>query len=74
MPSACRSSISDEAEATSRGSALIALEQLRAIPGWDALPVSTAHTVEPDMAAHAVYQRAIARQEELYDLLLRKQT
>lgn len=63
--------VSDEAEATSRGSALIALEQLHAIPGWDALPVSTARTVEPDMAAHAIYQRAIDRQEALYDVLLR---
>lgn len=66
--------VSDEAEATSRGNALIALEQLRAIPGWDALPVTTARTVAPDMAAHVIYQRAIARQEELYDLLLRKRT
>ena len=63
--------VSDEAEATSRGAALIALAQLGAIPSWDALPVSTAHTVQPDMTAHAAYGRAITRQEELYDLLLR---
>ncbi len=66
--------VSDEDEATSRGSALIALEQLGAIPSWDALPVSVRDTVHPDMAAHAVYARGIARQEQYYTLLVPPRT
>lgn len=62
--------VSAEAEATSRGAALIALAQLGVIAAWDVLPVDTGRTVQPDMAAHAVYARAIARQEMLYCLLV----
>jgi gluconokinase len=58
--------MSEEAEATSRGAALIALEQLRAIPSWQAAPAAFGATIQPDMAAHRVYQAAIERQERLY--------
>jgi gluconokinase len=58
--------VSEEAEATSRGAALIALEQLRAIPSWEGMPAAFGETMEPDMAAHRVYQAAIERQERLY--------
>lgn len=57
---------SEEGEATSRGAALIALAQLGAIPSWEDAPAALGAVIEPDMAAHAVYQAAIARQEELY--------
>jgi gluconokinase len=57
---------SEEAEASSRGAALIALEQLRAIPSWEDTPAAFGATIQPDMAAHRVYQAAIERQERLY--------
>lgn len=58
--------MSEEAEATSRGAALIALEQLRAIPSWEDVPAAFGETTQPDMAAHEIYQAAIERQERLY--------
>ena len=61
--------VSDEAEATSRGAALIALEQLGAIPSWADVPVALGKTVAPNMDAHRVYRAAIERQEQLYRLL-----
>ncbi len=62
--------VSDEAEATSRGAALIALEQLGAIPSWADVPVALGRTVTPNMDAHHVYDAAIARQEQVYRLLV----
>jgi gluconokinase len=58
--------MSEEAEATSRGAALIALSQLGAIPSWEDAPAAFGATIQPDMAAHRVYQAAIERQERLY--------
>ncbi|MCA1724178.1 MAG: carbohydrate kinase, partial [Thermomicrobia bacterium] len=66
--------VSDEAEATSRGAALIALEQLGAIASWEELPVALGTTVTPNMAAHRVYQAAIERQARMYDLLVPPRT
>ena len=66
--------VSDEAEATSRGAALVALEQLGAIRSWEDVPVALGKTVTPNMAAHAVYQAAIARQEQMYRLLVPPRT
>lgn len=57
---------SEEGEATSRGAALIALAQLGALSSWEDAPAALGAVIEPDMAAHAIYQAAIARQEELY--------
>lgn len=62
--------ISDEAEATSRGAALIALEQLGAIPSWEDVPVALGKTVTPNMEAHPVYQAAIERQMHVYEMLV----
>nr|MDQ6908602.1 FGGY-family carbohydrate kinase [Chloroflexota bacterium] len=66
--------VSAEAEATSRGAALIALEQLGAIPSWADVPVALGKTVAPNMDAHRVYDAAIARQEQLYRLLVPPRT
>ncbi|MGI8688037.1 MAG: gluconokinase [Thermomicrobiales bacterium] len=66
--------ISDEAEATSRGAALIALEQLGAIPSWEDVPVALGKTVAPNMETHRIYQVAIARQEQMYRLLVPPRT
>ncbi len=62
----CPITVSDEAEATSRGAALIALEQLGAITAWDVHPIETGRTLLPDMETHTIYARAIERQEQLY--------
>lgn len=61
---------SGEAEATSRGVALLALRTLGAIPSLDAAPAAEGPTYEPDPVRHAVYQDAIARQEWLYERLI----
>lgn len=62
--------VSGEAEATSRGAALIGLEQLGAIPSWEEMPVALGERVIPTMDAHHRYQEAIARQASVYDLLV----
>ncbi len=66
--------VSDEAEATSRGAALVALEQLGAIPSWEDVPVALGKTVTPNMDAHRVYRAAIERQAHLYGLLVPPRT
>ena len=61
---------SAEPEATSRGSALLALRTLGILPSIDALPASDAATYTPDATRHTIYQAAIARQRWLYDRLI----
>jgi gluconokinase len=62
--------VSEEAEATSRGAALVALAQLGVIASWAEAPVGLGRTITPDMAAHATYQAAMERQQDLYRLLV----
>jgi gluconokinase len=62
--------VSEEAEATSRGAALVALAQLGAIASWADAPVALGTTIVPDLAAHAIYQAAMARQQRIYQLLV----
>jgi gluconokinase len=61
---------SGEAETTSRGVALLALRTLGVLPALDAAPAAEGPTYAPDMARHAVYQEAIARQAWLYERLV----
>jgi gluconokinase len=61
---------SGEAEATSRGAALLALESLGAIPGADSVPAATGETYAPDEERHAIYRAAVERQRALYGRLL----
>lgn len=63
---------SQEAEATSRGAALLALEALGALPSIDAAPAADGTTYQPNPAHHEQYQAAIERQQHLYDLLIPK--
>jgi gluconokinase len=60
-----------EKEGTSRGLALLALEQLGVISRPAALPPLLGKTYTPDMKRHAVHQEALVRQIELYDRLLK---
>ncbi len=58
-------------EASSRGSALLALKDLGRIKGLDEVPVPLGTTYEPQLEHHEVYKRALARQERLYDVLIK---
>jgi gluconokinase len=58
--------LSQAREASSRGVALVALERLGAIKNLTDAPLPVYETFEPDMAAHARYRDALARQESLY--------
>jgi gluconokinase len=57
-------------EATSRGAALLALESLGAIPNLGADPAPLGDTYHPNPQHTRIYQTAIARQKELYQLLI----
>ena len=61
---------SAEAEATSRGTALLALHALGVLPAIDAVPAADGAVYEPDAVRRTVYQAAIARQSWLYDRLI----
>lgn len=61
---------SAEPEATSRGTALLALRALGAIPSIEDIAAADGEAYEPNAAHHQVYQAAIARQRYLYDRLV----
>ena len=61
---------SSESEATSRGAALMALHSLGELPSLDGAADRLGDSYAPDSERHAIYQRAAARQQRLYDLLL----
>jgi gluconokinase len=62
--------LSSEPESSSRGAALVALEAIGAISSLGAVPPASDRAYEPDAARHATYSRAIARQRDLYKLLI----
>jgi gluconokinase len=63
--------VSAEAEASSRGAALLALEALGAVPnGAESFEAPVAGTYEPIPAHSARYRAAAARQSRLYDQLV----
>ena len=59
-----------EEEATSRGIALLALEQLGVIDSPSDLPPVTGDAYEPDPERHDLYRMAMDRQADLYSTLL----
>ncbi|MBI3458569.1 MAG: gluconokinase [Candidatus Rokubacteria bacterium] len=61
---------STEAEASSRGAALLALEALGAVPSLEAVPAGFGPTVGPDPARHARYREGLARHRQLYEALI----
>ena len=63
---------SGEAEATSRGAALLALRGLGLIAGLQdpSTPAALGRTYAPDAARHARYRAGAARQRRLYELLI----
>ena len=61
---------SNEAEATSRGVALLALRSLGAIAALDELPADDGAVYEPNAERHAIYRKAVERQQKLYESLI----
>ncbi|MGB0388809.1 MAG: gluconokinase [Ardenticatenaceae bacterium] len=62
--------VSDVSEASSRGVALLALEALGTVRHLSELPVDIVTRYEPHQKRYQRYQEAIARQKELYHLLV----
>ncbi len=58
-------------EASLRGAALLALEALGKIDSLETLDAVSGETYEPDLARHALYARAIERQQKLYEKLIK---
>ena len=63
---------SGEAEATSRGAALLALQSLDLVKNLEEVPASTGKIYGPDSGRHERYMQALERQRNLYDLLIVK--
>lgn len=59
-----------EREGTSRGLALLALEQVGVIERAEEIPTALGMTYLPDAGRHALHAEALARQVTLYDRLL----
>ncbi len=64
--------LGNAAEASTRGAALLALEAVGKIATIEDVSVSSAELFEPDIARHARYREGLARQEELYERLLKR--
>ncbi len=58
---------SAESEATSRGTALLALKALGVIDSLENIPASLGVVYKPNAARHEIYIRAIERQKKLYN-------
>ncbi len=61
-------------DASGRGAALLALEALGALPSLEHAPVFIGPGRQPDASRHARYREAIARQQALYEKLVKRQT
>lgn len=63
---------SEEAEASARGAALLALEGCGMLPDLNAVPVRLGRVFEPDPERHQRYLAARQRQARLYDALVER--
>ena len=59
-------------EVSARGAAILALESLGIIPDAGSVPDFFQTALEPDMAAHEIYQKALERQNRLYNQMKRE--
>jgi gluconokinase len=64
---------SAEKEATSRGAALLALRSIGAIQSFDEAPADLGPMFAPDPDRHTIYLKAIERQQQLYDVLVKSE-
>lgn len=62
---------SGEAEASSKGVAMLTLRSMGLISGFEEVQVPSGETHLPDMERHAIYMRAIERQRRMYAALER---
>lgn len=63
---------SAEEQASSKGAAMIALHSLGHLPDYSHLPPSLGPTYWPNSSHHAIYRKAMARQQDLYENVRRK--
>lgn len=61
---------SEEEEASSRGTTLLALRELGVISDLGELPAATGRAFEPDSGRHEVYLKAIERQRKYFSMLV----
>ena len=66
-----RITLSTVREASCRGAALLVLEAIGKIGSLETLAARSGEVFEPDLTRHEVYGRAIERQQELYERLMR---
>ena len=66
-----RIEVSTISEASCRGAALLALEAIGKIDSIETMDSPTDLVYEPDMTRHAIYARAIERQQNLYEKLIK---
>jgi gluconokinase len=62
-----RLNVSERAEASTRGAALLALEAAGKIPGIEDFSVAVEAVFEPDMTRHTRYQVGLERQQQMYE-------
>jgi gluconokinase len=62
-----RLNVSERAEASTRGAALLALEAAGKISGIEDFSVPVEAVFEPDMTRHARYQAGLERQQRMYE-------
>ena len=62
---------SKEEEASSKGAAMIALSALGHLKDYSHVPASFGHTYHPNAERHAIYRKAMTRQQELYKAVSR---
>lgn len=67
---ACPLELSESSEASARGAALLALENLGLVPDLANLQPETTSVIQPDSARNTIYSAARARQQALYQKML----
>ena len=65
-------SLSSSREASTRGAALLALEALGKIESIEQYSVEIDHVVQPDMSRHSRYLDGLARQNKMYELVVKQ--
>jgi len=68
-----RLTLSQEAEASMRGAALLALEAAGKIQGIEEKALLVAAIIQPDMHRHTLYQKGLERQQRMYQAVINNQ-
>lgn len=62
--------MADIPETSARGAALLAFDALGIVTNLDDVPLMIGRTYQPDPDRHEIYQHALDRHEQLYDMLI----